>query len=236
MIFKSLIEKLSTTNDSSFSISWEWISTQVKGYGWHAYVKEVLTYNVHLIPLSYLACLKQDEAKLHEDDVDRGNDDPVLEQSVFKFLGLFCVVEICFAVELLGELVAWFFAWLIECWLGLGDDHGFHNFVVWFCALSCGSWIGFLCWCRIVICRCWFKIWWALLVFCFLRCFCIHRPSCKISHWLRENITFNKSVSLWIHMHIICSQSSLLIHYGPLSFFMHIQKHWGCLIPKCNCS
>ena len=69
-------------NHASFGICGEGITHQVESNGGHANIEEVLGYDIHLVAFADLASFEQHEAKLHQDDVNRGDDDPILKQSV----------------------------------------------------------------------------------------------------------------------------------------------------------
>lgn len=90
-------------NEAAIRLNGECIPTYIKSNRGDTYMQEILSNYVHLIAFADLACLQQCEAQLHQDDVDRGNYYPVLEQFILELLGLVDVVEVGGAREIFGE-------------------------------------------------------------------------------------------------------------------------------------
>ena len=93
------------SNDTSFRPRGEGVAAKIERNRTDTDVEEVLTDNVHLIPLPDLPCLQQDEAQLHQDDIDRCDDDPVFKEPVFEVLGHGDIVVVRLAGELRCESV-----------------------------------------------------------------------------------------------------------------------------------
>ena len=96
-------QELALSYHSTVGFGAETVATKIESDCGDANVEEVLGDDVHLVPLAHLTCFKENESQLHQDNVHRGNNDPVLEKFTFETLGPLNIVFVGLAGKNFSE-------------------------------------------------------------------------------------------------------------------------------------